>query len=452
MCVFQRDETSRSRVINIYPSFHTVLQKPSFTPVFTPTSSVVWSQISVVKKRPHKLRLPLRLRCAKLQQPLGSQNVYLCGGVKILALDDDGNDPPPHDDHAVTDFTELSSISTGSTPSSTPAPTPSSKSSSFQASLQPRGLEQQKASPTKKSQERFKVQRRIAVGFIMGAVVTSLVFSSRLIFTVGMLGLSLTGLFEYYRMVAAKGHSPAYKMGLCLTVMIMLASTLAPDLADVVLPVGGTMICIYLLFRRSKIATIADISTTFMGLFYAGYLPSYWVRLHSFTPAPPDNIVASAIDRLWPSALFGFRPTVTIGSLLVFWTWLAAASADIGAFFIGRAFGRTRISSISPKKTVEGAVGGFLCSAGVSVLGAYLLRWPIWWATGSVYGVTVGVLGLCGDLFESCFKRDVGWKDSGSLFPGHGGMLDRADSYILVAPLVYFFSTLVLPWITRMVR
>lgn len=254
-------------------------------------------------------------------------------------------------------------------------------------------------------------------------------------------------------MVAAKGHLPAYKMGLCVTTVTMLLSAFAPGLADVALPVGGTCICIYLLFRRSKIATIADISTTFMGLFYAGYLPSYWVRLHEFTAhTTPDNAVASVVGRLWPGAMFGIQPTITIGSLLVFWTWLAAASADIGAFFFGRTFGRTKFSTISPKKTVEGAIAGFLCSASVSILGAYLLRWPVWWATGAVYGITVGVLGLCGDLFESCFKRDVGWKDSGSLFPGHGGMLDRADSYVLVAPLVYFFATLVLPWITRVVR
>lgn len=300
--------------------------------------------------------------------------------------------------------------------------------------------------------DRFKVQRRISVGFLMGAVVIAFVFSGRWLFAIGLLAISLTGLYEYYRMVAAKGHSPAYKTGLCVTAATMLFSAFAPHLADVAFPVGATFICIYLLFRRSKIATIADISTTIMGLFYAGYLPSYWIRLHEYTPHVANNVIASAIDRLWPGGLFGFRPTITIGSLLVFWTWLATASADIGAFFVGRTYGRTSFSDISPKKTVEGVIAGFICSASVSILGAFLLRWPLWWATGAVYGITVGILGLCGDLFESCFKRDVGWKDSGSLFPGHGGMLDRADSYVLVAPLVYFFATMVLPIISRVIR
>lgn len=284
----------------------------------------------------------------------------------------------------------------------------------------------------------------------MGAVVIAFVFSGRWVFALGMMVMSLTGLYEYYRMVAAKGHLPAYKMGLCVTAATMLSSAIAPAVADVVFPVGGTMICIYLLFRRHKIATIADISTTFMGLFYAGYLPSFWVRLHEYTAASAENLVGSAIAFFWPTA-YGFRPTITVGSLLVFWTWLAAASADIGAFFVGRTYGRTRFSNISPKKTVEGAVAGFVCSASVSVLGAFLLKWPVWWITGVVYGVTVGVLGLCGDLFESCFKRDVGWKDSGQLFPGHGGMLDRADSYVLMGPLVYVFATIVLPFIQKIV-
>ncbi len=274
----------------------------------------------------------------------------------------------------------------------------------------------------------------------MGAVVIAFVFSGRWTFLCGMLLVCLLGQAEYYRMVTAKGHLPALKTGLLVTAVTMTASALAPAMADVAFPLGGTFICIYLLFRRRSIATIADISTTFMGLFYAGYLPSFWIRMHEY-PFP----VPSAVT--WLVGTLPVQPVVTGGALLVFWTWLSAVSSDVGAFFVGRTYGRTRFTNISPKKTVEGAIAGFVCSASVSVLGAYLLGWPVWWATGAVYGVMVGVVGLCGDLIESCFKRDVGWKDSGSLFPGHGGILDRADSYVLTAPLVYFFATLVLPFI-----
>jgi phosphatidate cytidylyltransferase len=306
--------------------------------------------------------------------------------------------------------------------------------------------------PSRAAQSKAKrsVQRRVATGFTMGAVVIGVIFTGRWLFALMMLVAQLLGQGEYYRMVIAKGHSPAFKTGLLVTATLIVATYFTPSLADAVFPIGGTAICIYLLFRRKKAATIADISTTFMGLFYAGYLPSFWVRLHGANVLASGAVatpLAGIISRLWPKCLLAFAPApvLALGPMLVFWTWLSTASADIGAFFVGRTLGRTRISSISPKKTLEGAMAGFLCSASVSMLGAFLLRWPFWQVTGALYGVTVGVIGLFGDLFASSFKRDVGWKDSGSLFPGHGGILDRADSYVLVAPLVYYFATLVLP-------
>lgn len=266
-----------------------------------------------------------------------------------------------------------------------------------------------------------------------------------------MLCGQLLGQAEYYRMVNAKGHAPAVKCGLVCTATLLLITAFAPHLADAVFPVGGTFICIYLLFRQRKIATIADISTTFMGLFYAGYLPSFWLRLHNYSPVSESMAAAATtplgglLSKMWPNSLLPVTPMIELGPMLVFWTWLSGASADIAAFFAGRAYGTTRFTSISPKKTVEGAIAGFVCSASVSMLGAFLMRWPLWYITGMLYGVTVAVVGLCGDLIASSFKRDVGWKDSGQLFPGHGGILDRADSYVLIAPLVYYFTTLALP-------
>lgn len=299
------------------------------------------------------------------------------------------------------------------------------------------------------------VQRRILTGIILGAVSIGVVLGGRFTFFLMMLVTQLIGQAEYYKMVFAKGHTPAWKMGLAVTATLLMTTYAAPAFADVVFPVGGTFVCIYLLFRRREIATIADISTTFMGLFYAGFLPSFWVRLHGVSSlssvgagtavaAATSTKLAGIVQRLWPWGIIR-APVLEIGPLLVFWSWLSCASADIGAFFVGKYFGRTHISSISPKKTLEGAIAGFLCSAGTSMLGAFLMQWPMWQLTGALYGITVGMLGLCGDLFASSFKRDVGWKDSGKLFPGHGGILDRADSYVLIAPLVYYFATLVLP-------
>ena len=121
-------------------------------------------------------------------------------------------------------------------------------------------------------------------------------------------------------------------------------------------------------------------------------------------------------------------------------------AADIGAYFMGKSFGKIRLSNISPKKTVEGAIFGFLGSLIVAELGAWYFHWQSWIFTGLILGLLVGVTSLLGDLIESLMKRDAGIKDSGQLIPGHGGILDRTDSYLFTAPLVYYFVTLLLPY------
>ncbi|MGJ3245128.1 MAG: phosphatidate cytidylyltransferase [Elainellaceae cyanobacterium] len=252
------------------------------------------------------------------------------------------------------------------------------------------------------------------------------------------------GQLEIFQLARAKGIAPAAKTTLAASQVILIVSTASAGLADAVFPIAGIFICFYLLFQP-KFATIADISVSILGLFYGGYLPSYWVRLRAIGNTDVSNLP------LWgymPSAstTLDTLPDGLTATLLAFGSIWAA---DIGAYVFGKFFGRTRLSEISPKKTVEGAVFGVLASAVVAVIGAWYLNWPGWPLSGMALGLLIGIASLLGDLTESMMKRDAGVKDSGKIIPGHGGILDRTDSYVFTAPLVYYFMTLFLPLLER---
>jgi phosphatidate cytidylyltransferase len=124
----------------------------------------------------------------------------------------------------------------------------------------------------------------------------------------------------------------------------------------------------------------------------------------------------------------------TDGPQAVLWLLLLVFAADIGAFFAGRRFGRRKLAPrVSPGKTWEGAAGGMAAVAVVA--GAACARFHLPVAAGVAFGCTVGVFSIVGDLTESMFKRAAGLKDSGTLLPGHGGVLDRIDSVTAAAPI-----------------
>jgi phosphatidate cytidylyltransferase len=122
------------------------------------------------------------------------------------------------------------------------------------------------------------------------------------------------------------------------------------------------------------------------------------------------------------------------GPLLVLWLVLMVCAADIGAYFAGRTFGRRKLAPrVSPGKTLEGAVGGQLLVALVAGGGAAYFGLPP--LAFVAFGFAVGIFSIVGDLTESMFKRAAALKDSGTLLPGHGGLLDRIDSVTAAAPL-----------------
>jgi phosphatidate cytidylyltransferase len=287
---------------------------------------------------------------------------------------------------------------------------------------------------------------RIISGIVAIALALSVTLLGGWYFTIMFAIVVFLGQQEYFNLVRARGIAPAAKTTMAVSLVLLVICTIDGSLADAVMPLAGTLICFYLLFQP-KFATIADVSASIMGLFYVGYLPSYWVRLRAINSAAFSNLPLGAY---WPTTWTDFWEKANSASLpqgftATLLTFLCIWAADIGAYTIGKFFGKTRLSEISPKKTVEGAVFGITSSVAVAIAGAYYLHLPTSPFTGLALGLLIGIASLLGDLTESMLKRDAGVKDSGQLIPGHGGILDRTDSYIFTAPLVYYFITLLLP-------
>jgi phosphatidate cytidylyltransferase len=292
---------------------------------------------------------------------------------------------------------------------------------------------------------------RILSGIVAIVLALGMIILGGWYFTVGFGIIVYLGQLEYFQLARAKGIVPAAKTTLVVSQVLLITAALAPQLVDAMFPLAGTFICFYLLFQP-KLSTIADIAASILGLFYGGYLPSYWIRLrvgldpaYQATTGLGQAVASNSPVHIYPPLSWANLSNISLGLTSLLLAFLCIWAADIGAYFVGKFFGRTSLSHISPKKTVEGAVFGVCGSIAVGAAGSWYLNWPGWPYTGAAFGLLIGVASLLGDLTESMMKRDAGVKDSGQLIPGHGGILDRTDSYVFTAPLVYYFVTLLLP-------
>mmetsp|Transcript_18154 Transcript_18154/g.25183 ORF Transcript_18154/g.25183 Transcript_18154/m.25183 type:complete len:539 (-) Transcript_18154:209-1825(-) len=308
-----------------------------------------------------------------------------------------------------------------------------------------------------------KKGRSVLFGAVMGALVACWVFSGSYLFTGIFALMTILGQLEYYRMVMNTGIYPARRITVVGAVSMFLTALFAPNLHQICLPMFGLWAMIWFLSMRRQISTISEIATTFTGMFYLGYIPSFWVRVRLIgqgsEPTRLATLAAPILEKLGrkASSLPAFLPKVvhlpiTTGAVFIFWTWLCLAFSDVGGYFFGRAFGKTKLGEIapaagatSPNKTVEGVIGGCTVSAMLGVFGAWVQKWPYWIFTGALHGVILGLLGLIGDLTASMIKRDAGIKDFGNLIPEHGGILDRVDSFVFTAPYSWIVCAYVIP-------
>lgn len=131
------------------------------------------------------------------------------------------------------------------------------------------------------------------------------------------------------------------------------------------------------------------------------------------------------------------------GAVWVIWTFLIVAASDTGAFYVGTHFGRHKLSPrVSPNKSVEGSVAGIFSAVIVGVVFELMFIQGVSLFQAVCFSALAAAVGQVGDLFESALKRRGGIKDSGSILPGHGGILDRIDGLIFAVPLAFAFKSL----------
>lgn len=268
-----------------------------------------------------------------------------------------------------------------------------------------------------KIQERSNLEQRVIAASVGAIIFVGAIYLNEWTYFSVFLALTLLGMVEFYRLLSIKGFEPNQNIGLLVggglfVSVFLIQKGLLPLRVLFLMPALMALVFVVELYRK-KALPFVNISVTLVGVLYV---------------AVPFSLLS----------LLGFLGEqyswhVILGCLLLIW------AADTGAYFVGKNFGRRKLMErISPGKTWEGWAGGVLFSLLVAWGLAFfftdldLFRWII-------IGLIVSVFGVLGDLVESMLKRGLEVKDSGNLIPGHGGILDRFDSLLMVVPFVVAF-------------
>ena len=219
--------------------------------------------------------------------------------------------------------------------------------------------------------------------------------------------------YEYALMLRMGGRPVQFVATVALGAALAACAALGGPL-QIVLAGGAALVVLLEMFTTEH--SLDRVALTLFGALFAGWMPAHLALIR------------------------GLRPH---GEKFAFMTYAAVWAMDTAAYAAGRGFGRHALAPVlSPKKTWEGAAAGFAAAIAVCLaFQRFMLHDAVTPLQAGVVGVVIGAMGQLSDLAESMVKRDAGAKDSGALLPGHGGVFDRFDSYILCAPAVFYALT-----------
>ena len=270
---------------------------------------------------------------------------------------------------------------------------------------------------------------RVIVAFVFAPLIIYLTILGKLPFLIFIEILILLGLWEFLRLSKAKEAEipkiplivlgaflgiSAYLWGERVFLFFLLAILYASAL--------------FLVIKGKTEGATSSLALSLLGFFYVAGLFSYLILLRELSPQ-------FIPDRLAPLAT-----SYKTGGLWIIYLLVCIWSCDTFAYFIGAPLGKHPLSSrISPKKTIEGFAGGIL-----GAIAAAFFSYLVFFSSAQlrdllIVSIIVALVGQAGDLTESLFKRDAGLKDTSSIIPGHGGILDRFDSLLFVSPIVYYY-------------
>ena len=266
------------------------------------------------------------------------------------------------------------------------------------------------------------LRTRVLSAVVLIPLVAGLTYAGGWLLAGALLLVAVRAAYELFVLVEKAGYLPSLPAS-ALVMALLLAVARFPDanLLGLVLAASLILTLTWQLLRPPLGRPTQSWALTIGVALWLGWLISHFVLLRDL------------------SAPFGLGAGTRWLALTFLVTWIN----DSAAYFVGKAIGRHPCSPyLSPKKTWEGTVGGWIGGVlATMLLGAWLVELP--WLHGLALGAIVATLAPFGDLSKSMVKRQMGVKDFSALIPGHGGMFDRIDSLLFVAPAVYYYATLV---------